>query len=68
MADSNFDAQTYFVRSSTGAGELIAETEAVEPLAGWELFDDTLHNSEETIVVELVNQDGEVIASNRLPV
>lgn len=66
MAD--FDAQTYFVRSSTETGEPIAETEAVAPLAGWELFDDTLHNSADEIVVELVNQDGNIIASNRVAV
>lgn len=66
MAALDFDAQTYFVRTSTEAGELIAETEALVPIAGWELFDDTLHNSED-VVVELIDQDGKLIATNRVP-
>lgn len=67
MAAPDFDSQLYFVRTSTEAGELISQTEPLVPIAGWELFDDTLHNTED-VVVELVNQSGELVASNRLPV
>lgn len=55
---------SYTVRSITVDGELVSETEALDQFAGWATFEDTIENVGEGIVVQLIAEDGRVIAEN----
>ncbi len=60
-------ADSYTVRSITVDGELVSETEALDQFAGWATFEDTVENVGEGIVVQLIAEDGRVIAENSFP-
>lgn len=55
---------SYIVRSTTAAGELISQTNAMEPRTGWTVFEDTLGTAQEGVCVQLIDQDGQIVGES----
>lgn len=55
---------THFVAAHTVDGEPVLKTEELDLLDAWATFEDVLDNSPSSIVVQLIDESGTVVAED----
>lgn len=57
---------THIVRSLTIDGELVAQTEALPEPAGWDTFQDTVEESGDGIIVQLIDSRSDLVVAEEI--